>query len=38
MPGEITPGMNDMPDQGDEFGMADAASGGEELPMGRELK
>jgi hypothetical protein len=38
MPGEVTPGMTDMPDQGDEFGMADAASGGEELPMGRELK
>jgi lipopolysaccharide biosynthesis regulator YciM len=38
MPGEITPGMSDMPDQGDDFGMADAASGNEELPMGRELK
>jgi hypothetical protein len=24
--------------QGDEFGMADAASGEEELPTGRELK
>jgi lipopolysaccharide biosynthesis regulator YciM len=38
MPGEVTPALDDMQDQGDDFGMADAASGNEELPMGRELK
>jgi hypothetical protein len=39
MPGEITPGMGDAPDDmADDFSMADAASGEEDLPMGRELK
>ena len=39
MDGMTTPGLGDVPDDmGDDFGMADAASGEEELPMGRELK
>lgn len=42
MPGEeggVEPGMTDLGEPaGDEFGMADAASGEEELPTGRELK
>lgn len=39
MDGMTTPGLGDVPDDmGDGFGMADAASGEEELPMGRELK
>lgn len=40
--GGIEPGMTDLTGEpgaaGDQFGMADAASGEEELPTGRELK